>query len=175
MKCCNNVFNSHIRDSQRGAFLSRGVLRPAGKVDQAWQQDLDKWAHLFPLHIMLFDLSQVFGGLWHDSRDAVFARPAAEWPETDPCARLGERLTIKGSNDLYLRNSKWWPWCQNRQLSCAGWGTILTRRPACVSSCVRIKDPDFAFILSPLLPLPWPQLHWSLWPLVFAHSAILCI
>ena len=31
-----------LRDSQRGAFLSRGVLRPAGKVDQAWQQDLDK-------------------------------------------------------------------------------------------------------------------------------------
>ena len=35
----------HRRDSQRGAFLSRGVLRPAGKVDQAWQQDLDKWVH----------------------------------------------------------------------------------------------------------------------------------
>ena len=35
----------HHRDSQRGAFLSRGVLRPAGKVDQAWQQDLDKWVH----------------------------------------------------------------------------------------------------------------------------------
>ena len=42
----NTKFYPH-RDSQRGAFLSRGVLRPAGKVDQAWQQDLDKWASTY--------------------------------------------------------------------------------------------------------------------------------
>ena len=38
----DSLFKRKFRDSQRGAFLSRGVLRPAGKVDQAWQQDLDR-------------------------------------------------------------------------------------------------------------------------------------
>lgn len=34
------------RDSQRGAFLSRGVLRPAGKVDkeETWHKDLTRSA-----------------------------------------------------------------------------------------------------------------------------------
>jgi len=40
---------AHKKDSQRGAFLSRGVLRPAGKVDQAWQQDLDKFLEAFDM------------------------------------------------------------------------------------------------------------------------------
>ena len=125
-------------------------------------------------------MSQVFGGFWHDSRDAIFARPTSEWwRETHPCARLGERLTIKGSNNPNLCNLK--SWCQNIQRSSAGWGAILTRRSACFSSCIRIKSHGSWFclhIVSFFAFLPWDfQAILTLAVLVpldivFAHSVI---
>jgi len=42
---------AHKKDSQRGAFLSRGVLRPAGKVDkeETWHKDLTRFLEAFDM------------------------------------------------------------------------------------------------------------------------------
>ena len=142
-----------FRDSQRGAFLSRGVLRPAGKVDQAWQQDLDKSVsflsrdnnQLFSEFCFDRTFFQVPRSFRHDRGDAVLAGPAPERAETHTCPRLGQRLTIKGQDLSFCAFVKHYP---------SGWGVFLflARRSFSISPSSRIK-PGWLFVVAFLLQI----------------------